>query len=140
MVLFRIRSMTAVTISLWLGVLACLLGCANPAAASTSGSKQEIGGVTCPESGREAGDSCCQHSHGNPDNRSHHAKSCCPTETALTEREHAPIPLLVSVDLATAALPVAVAFSVEFVSVGATPPTVGNGGRDILRKVHVLRI
>jgi hypothetical protein len=140
MVLFRMRSMTAAVLSLWLGVLACLLGCANPAAASTRSPTPEHGMAICPEGGHDAGDSCCQHSHGNPNKSSHHAKSCCPTETALTERKSAPIVLSVSVDVVTPALPVAVEFAVEFASVGATLPTLWDGGRGILRRVHVLRI
>jgi hypothetical protein len=134
--LFRIRSMTAAVLSLWLGVLACLLGCAKPAAAATP----QHGMAMCPESGRDVGDSCCQHSQGNPDKNDHHAKSCCPTETALTDRKSAPVVLSVSVDVVTPALPVAAEFSVEFVSVGTTAPTLWDGGRDILRRVHVLRI
>jgi hypothetical protein len=143
MVLFGLRSMTAGALSLWLGVLACLLGCAKPAAASTHHSATQQAAANCPEGGSDDSDSCCQHGHdsrGIPDKSSHHAKSCCPTETALAERKSAPIVHAISVDLETLAMPVADASSVVLASAVASIPTPWHAGRDILRRVHVLRI
>ena len=89
---FGIRSFEATTLSLWLGVLACLLGCATPAKASQSPS--QTAAAQCPERDA-AGDSCCQHSH-NPrrSERNHHAMSCCPSETALTQKQNLTLPAL----------------------------------------------
>jgi hypothetical protein len=143
MYLVGLRSVTAAVLSLWLGVLACLLGCAMPAAASAKRAAIGQTVANCPEGGDDAGDSCCQHgrdSSGNPDKSSHHAKSCCPTETALAERKNAPSLQAVSVDLEWLLLPVADESSVVFVNAGAATPTLWCAGRDILRRVHVLRV
>jgi hypothetical protein len=143
MKLFGMRSVTASALSLWLGVLACLLGCAKPAAALTHNPATEQAGANCPKSADDGGDSCCQHghdSHGSSDKSSHHAMSCCPTETVLAERKSAPIAKAVAVDLAALAIPVADAYSVVFESSIAGGPTPWQAGRDILRRVHVLRI
>jgi hypothetical protein len=143
MFVFGLRPVTAAALSLWLGVLACLLGCAKPADASTQRLAAEIGVTSCPEGGEDAGDSCCQHGHdsqGNPNKGSHHAKSCCPTETALAERKAAPIVQVVSVDLEALAMPVAGASHMVLVSSDANIPTSWHSGQDILRRVHVLRI
>ena len=144
MVLFHIRSVTAASLSLWLGVLACLLGCAKPTAASSrpAGTEQNAA-ARCPEGGGEAGDSCCQHGHdprGTSDKSGHQAKSCCPTETALAERKNALIAPAVVVDVIALAMPVTDAAAVDFLSLDASVVSRRLAGRDILRKVHVLRI
>src|ERR1700761_1966109 len=140
MFVLGLRPGTAATLSLWLAVFACLLGCARPAAAAQRAAVgQSVAG--CAEGGDDAGDSCCQHGHdsqGRPDKGSHHAKSCCPTETALAERKSAPIALAVAVDLA--AMHVVDTPAVVFVSSDASVRTSWHSGREILKKVHVLRI
>jgi hypothetical protein len=141
MFLFGLRPVTAAALSLWLGVLACLLGCAKPTAATQRPAEQAM--TSCPAGEGDAGDSCCQHGHdsqGRPDKGGHQAKSCCPTETALAERKNSPIVQPVSVDLEALAMPVADASSVVFISADAGGPTPWHAGRDILRRVHVLRI
>src|ERR1700742_3766425 len=143
MVLFRMRSVTAAALSLWLGIIACLLGCAKPAAASTQGTGAEQPIAKCPEGGSDTGDSCCQHGHdphGNPDKGSHHAKSCCPTETALTARKDTAQVQAVFVDVDVLAMPVAGASSAVLLPSDGVTPTPRHSGRDILRRVHVLRI
>src|SRR5580658_1710730 len=112
--LFGLRSMTATALSLSLGVLACLLGCAKPAMASpTQGQHREISAVNCPARDSDAGDSCCKHGH-NPKRSGkdeQHARSCCPTETALIQKQNTAPPtatrqfaaVLALVDLGAAA-------------------------------------
>jgi hypothetical protein len=142
MTLFAMRSVTATALSLWLGVLACLLGCAKPAAASTQPSSSEATMTTCPTGG-DAGDSCCQHGHdssGGSDKSSRHAKSCCPTETALTQRDSTSVEHAVSLPVDTLALPAIDEPSIIFVRTAPAVPTLWQAGRDILRQVHVLRI
>jgi hypothetical protein len=84
------RSFTATVLSLWLGVLACLLGCASPAKAGQS----QTASVQCTERD-DTGDSCCQRGH-HPGRsaKNHHALSCCPTETALTQKQNLTLPAL----------------------------------------------
>ncbi|HEX3121384.1 MAG TPA: hypothetical protein VHP80_19955 [Candidatus Acidoferrum sp.] len=142
MTLFAMRSITATALSLWLGVLACLLGCAKPAAASTQRPSSEASMTTCPTGG-DADDSCCQHGHGSSDGSdksSHHAKSCCPTETALTQRDSTSVEHAVSLHVDALALPAINEPSVTFVRTAPAVPTLWQAGRDILRQVHVLRI
>jgi hypothetical protein len=142
MKLFGMRSVTASALSLWLGVLACLLGCAKPAAALTHNQAAQVG-ANCPKAADDGGDSCCQHGHdssGTSDKSGHHAKSCCPTETALTERKSAPIAKAVVVAVVALAVPVANASPMALESSVAGGPTPWQAGRDILLRVHVLRI
>jgi hypothetical protein len=141
---FGLRSMTATALSLWLGILACLLGCVKPAAGSTSTERSavsETGMGVCPEGNSGAGDACCQHGLDAPDSpekNSHHAKSCCPTETALTQKKSVGAAPLVTVH--AAALKVTKLDTSEFVFASISVPTLCRAGRDILREVHVLRI
>jgi hypothetical protein len=144
MISFGLRSVTATALSLWLGVLACVLGCAKLSAASPPTAETQVSGpiaARCPDGGNEAGESCCRHGH-NPANGSgknqHHSNSCCPTETALIQKQNAVPPSLVHLYVAALALPDFRAAS--FVSANATSSSLWRLGRDILLQVHVLRI
>jgi hypothetical protein len=142
MILFGLRPATATVLSLWLGVLACLLGCIKTASASPQGNQaSEVGALNCP-AGREVGDPCCQQGHnpaGSEKNR-HHEISCCPAETALIQKQNFTSPVLtylfaavlMSVNLRTSSL--------VSDSTNASPATLWQCGRDILLQVHVLRI
>ena len=140
MALLPLRSATAIILSLWIGVLACLLGCAKPAVAGTRHSSSELAANICPQGGREGGDSCCQHGHDDSGKNSHYAKSCCPTETALTQRKSAPEPPTFFVHVDALALPGGDASIIVFTSADSNVPAPPHTGRDILRQVHVLRI
>jgi hypothetical protein len=143
MVLLGLRSVMATALSLWLGLLACLLGCAKPAAAASMEQGQSAGMRVCPERDNGAGDSCCQHGHddsGGSEKNSHHAKLCCPTETALTQKNSLAAAAPVSIHIAALTLP---NFDVSgFVSASENAGVLAlwHAGRDILRQVHVLRI
>jgi len=143
MVSLGLRSVMATALSLWLGLLACLLGCAKPAAAASMEQGESAGMGVCLERDSEAGDSCCQHGHddsGGSEENSHHAKSCCPTEIALTQKNSLAAAALVSIHIAALTLP---NFDVSrFVSASenADVPALWRAGSDILRQVHVLRI
>jgi hypothetical protein len=138
-----LRTMTATGLSLWLGVLACVLGCAKPAAASPTPEEQVSGPIAagCPDRDNEAGESCCRHDH-DPANGSgknqHHSNSCCPTETALIQKQNVVPPPLVHLYVVALALPDFHATS--FVSTSALSSLPWRLGRDVLLQVHVLRI
>jgi hypothetical protein len=143
MIFFSLRSLTATSLSLWLGVLACLLGCAKPTTAAEQRPSPEASMGVCPQSKSNADEPCCQHGHdapGRPDNKSDHANSCCPTETALTQKETLTAPPLVVVHAVALTLPSVGASPMVFTSLNASAPTLWQAGRDILRQVHVLRI
>jgi hypothetical protein len=135
------KSIVATALSLWLGVLACLLGCASPAkgAASAAGHSAV---VQCPESGCDAGDSCCQHNHnpGSSEKNRHHAMSCCPTETALTQKHNSILPDLTVVFVAVLALDHVEASPFQFDRAHENDAIPLRTGRDILQQAHVLRI
>jgi len=140
---FGLRSMTATALSLWLGVLACLLGCARPAVALPKQSQHhEIGALNCPERDGDAGDSCCKHGHNQ--NRSgkdgQHTMSCCPTETALIQKQNAALPMVVHFFAAVLALVDFEAATFAFGDAASGESVPWHAGRDILSRVHILRI
>jgi len=140
---FGLRPVTATALSLWLGVLACVLGCAKPSAASSLAPETVSGHIAaqCPDRDNEAGDSCCRHGHNPADHsgkNQHHSISCCPTETALIQKQNVVPPSLVHLYVAALALPDF--HTTSFVFASATSSIVWRLGRDILLQVHVLRI
>src|SRR6202012_1038432 len=91
------RSIAATTLSLWLGALACLLGCASPAKGTDNSAAGRAHVVRWPESDGNGGDPCSQRNQ-NPvgsEKSRHHAMSCCPTETGLTQKQNLVLPALV---------------------------------------------
>ena len=136
-----LRSATATALSLWLGLLACLLGCATPVVAASAHHRQSADTGLCPERNSAADDSCCQHGHsGGSEKNSHHAKSCCPTETALTQKNYLGSAAQVSPGIVVFTLPNLDVSGLSFESENAGVPALWQAGRDILRQVHVLRI
>jgi hypothetical protein len=130
-----IRSVTASALSLWLGVLACLLGCATPTRAMPT---HQVGAI-CPKGSSDAGDSCCQnHNPGSSEKNRHHAMSCCPTETALTQKQIVISHALTSVFVAVLMVSLDASPLFERSHVGGASPW--HTGRDILQRVHILRI
>jgi hypothetical protein len=146
MISLGLRSVTATALSLWLGVLACVLGCAIPSAASLSAPKTQVSGLSaapCPDPGGDAGEPCCRHGHSPADGsgkNEHHSISCCPAETALIQKQNVGSPA--SAHLYVAVLVLRIFHSSNFVSANASasPSTLWDSGRDILLQVHVLRI
>jgi hypothetical protein len=144
MVSLGLRSVTATALSLWLGVLACVLGCAKASAASAPTVETQVSvpiAAQCLDRDNESAESCCRHGH-NPGNGSgknqRHSNSCCPTETALIQKQNAVPPSVVH--LYVAALALADFHATNFVSANATSSILWHLGRDILLLVHVLRI
>jgi hypothetical protein len=134
---FSMRSVTASALSVWLGVLACLLGCATP----TKATQRHEAGAVCPDRTTDSGESCCQHDHnpGSSEKNRHHAMSCCPTETALTQKQNLTSPAL-AVFLAVL-IPVETdASPFDFTRALLSDTVPWQTGRDILQQVQVLRI
>lgn len=146
MTLLGLRSATATALSLWLGVLACVLGCANPSGAAPLAPETHVAGLgatPCPDGGDDAGEPCCRHRH-NPGDGSekneHHSISCCPAETALIQKQNVVPPASAQLYIAVLVLPNFHASSFVAANAGAIPSTLWHSGRDILLQVHVLRI
>jgi hypothetical protein len=137
--------LTATGLSLWLGVLACLLGCAMPSAAVPPGPEMRIFGVgaaPCADGG-DAGEPCCRHGH-NPADRSgnseHQSISCCPAETALVQKQDVTSPALAHLGVAVLMLATLDASGLVSGTTSAGLSPILHSGRDILLQVHVLRI
>ena len=140
-----LRPLTASVLALWLGFLACLLGCARPILASTP-SRTELVEFRTPANeadGKmdEAG-SCCHHHHGTSDGNTPGVQtiSCCPLDATLIQRQdlgsansghHYAVVLMIFVLNPSFRLSA---------SNGINTQPVGHAGRDVLLQTHVLRI
>src|ERR1700691_456483 len=95
MKILRLRSVTATALSLWLGVVACVLGCAMSLTAH-AGAPGTLGNAApCPARDGDAEETCCPHGHTpsrNPEKSGHHRNSCCPTEAALIQKQSVAAP------------------------------------------------
>jgi hypothetical protein len=146
MIAFSLRPVTATALSIWLGILACVLGCANVSTAAVSASETQVSGLSaapCPDRDGDAGESCCRHEHnpaGGSEKTGHHTISCCPAETALIQKQNVVAPSLIHLDVVALAL--GDFRSINFISATATARSFlfRHAGRDILLQVHVLRI
>jgi hypothetical protein len=142
---FCLRPVTATALSLWLGILACALGCANVSTAFASAPERQVSGLRPgPCSGRDddAGESCCRHGH-NPaggSEKTGHTISCCPAETALIQKQNVVPPSLIHLYLGALVLPDFRAANLVSATATARHSLVWNVGRDILLRVQVLRI
>ena len=139
-----LRHLTATVLALWLGFLACLLGCAQPVLASTS-SRTEIfeSRTTTNEADSKMGDagSCCHHHHGTSDGNKQSVQtiSCCPLDATLIQKQD---PAAANGHHYAAVLVIFVlnpSFRLS-ASNGINTPPVGHAGRDVLLQTHVLRI
>jgi len=143
-----VRAGTAVGTSLWIALLACVMGCAQPAMAESqvnvapSSSKAGHGSQT----GRMAGMESCHHSSGIPSGPGENRKpkpngavSCCPLEITLLQKW---IPEKARIG-ASRDFVVFVNFDSELTgdsSFVATIPPNSHGGRKTLLETHLLRI
>lgn len=141
-----LRPVTATALALWLGVLACVLGCSQAVLASTPSRPQiseSRAAINEGDSVKMAGTApCCHHHSGTSDKNKQGPQtlSCCPLDATLIQKQ----------DAASSknAHPYAVAlmlfiFNPSFqlsASNETNAPTVCHAGRDVLLKAHVLRI
>ena len=140
-----LRPVTATALALWLGFLACVLGCAQPVLASTP----ERIPISQPRAAASEADSkmgdagpCCHHHHGTSDENKQGLQtlSCCPLDATLIQKQ----------DSASSKIghPYAVVLMLFVLnpsfrlsaSGGIDPPSVYHAGRDVLLQAHVLRI
>jgi hypothetical protein len=148
MISLSLRSVMATTLSLWMGVLACVLGCAMPAAASSAATETQASGhskALCAERGSDGGEPepCCRHGHHPADGsekNEHRAISCCPTETALIQKQNVAPPTSAQLCVAVLTLPNFQASNFVTANANASLSTIGHSGRELLLQVHVLRI
>jgi hypothetical protein len=133
-----LKPLTAISLSLWLGALACVMGCAQPALASGDPTHR----MQISECKTEAADdgSCCHHSREASKNKqSGRDASCCPSDATLIQKQDGVSPLQTDSFIATLAPSAPNSFELS-ASVSAAIPIVIHLGRDVLLQAHVLRI
>jgi hypothetical protein len=144
------RAVVAAGLSLWLAVLACLVGCTVPILASSgsmnAASIQENAGEPSQSALMANMENCTHHSSGNAPAKPNDPKhvpggrmSCCPVEVTVTSKP----------DTATQRVEPASDFVLEsdfslvkiqfFHSVEFVPP-VWHSGRDTILETHLLRV
>ena len=142
----RLRPVTATALSIWLGILACVLGCAKVSTAPASAPKTHASGLSaaqCSERDVDAGSCCRRHGHhpaGGSDKDEQHTISCCPAETALIQKQNVASPTLIQLYVAALALPDLHSTSFVSASAIATSSPFSHAGREILLQAHVLRV
>jgi hypothetical protein len=149
------RAAVATAVSLWMAVLACLMGCtlpsfANPAplnVSTTNASSLPANSADKSQTDLMAGmENCPNHSGGNAPAQHNHRKpvrggamSCCPVEVTLASKP----------DIATLQISPARSFvlqyhfslaMVRFHHPAEFVPSVWHSGRDTLLETHLLRI
>ena len=143
----RLRSWMATGLSLWLGFLACVLGCAPPVLGSETSSHSGVFALNpaANEDGNgEMGDAgpCCHHGRGaSPKNKPvAQTVSCCPLDASLMQKQDPVSRLRGQWSVAVLLLLV---FHPSFplsASHRENSPTVWHAGRDVLLQTHILRI
>jgi hypothetical protein len=143
--LLRPRPLTAAALSLWIGFLACVLGCAQPVLASPkpmhaqfsepeSAARGDAGGTISSEG------LCCHHSRGSQkDKQPVQSVSCCSLDATLLQKQDAvslsrtPFVAPVTLLLSHPALPLCAAREID-------APHLAHTGRDLLLQTRLLRI
>src|SRR5580765_1038956 len=134
-----LKSLAAVALSLWLGALACLMGCAQPVLASlTPTHRQQV--FECKTSANADDGSCCHRGKSTSDkNQATHSLSCCPLDATLSQKQD-PTPISHAELSGTPLLTVIDSPFQHSANGTASPLTVFHAGRDILQQIHILRI
>jgi hypothetical protein len=144
--LLRPRSLTATALSLWIGFLACVLGCAQPVLSST---KPAHAHLSEPESAAR-GDAngtvgsegpCCHHTGGSQKSKqTAQTISCCPLDATLFQKQD---PVSHLRDFSSALIFTLLQFgsSLELSArTAASEPPLRHTGRDLLLQTRLLRI
>ena len=147
--LHTMKAGMATALSLWLAVLACVMGCTLPVLASSpvaaSSSAQE-NSANHSHSGLMADMENCHHSDGNSSApsgdkqpASNGAVSCCPLEITLTQKwDVAKLRITPAPDFALSS---DFHFAVtRFSSPAESAPVISHNGRETLLESHLLRI
>jgi hypothetical protein len=145
-----IKAGMATAVSLWIAVLACVMGCTQPVLASSptilDASSTQKSSANHDSPGLMADMQSCHHSGGNssvpPSDRKpapNGALSCCPLEISVNQKWDA-TKLGIARALEFAAFS---GFHFEvtcFSSVAEFPQPISPSGRDVLLETHLLRI
>jgi hypothetical protein len=141
-----LRSLTGTALSIWLGFLACVLGCAQPTVAAElcpTARQTSLRSSPFANPVDNYGGTCCHHQRGSSKNsgdKQQSSVSCCPLDATVIQKQSLSSPSPVSVHIAITALPVfdRSAYSLSTDRIGQPP--LWQSGRDVLLQVRVLRI
>jgi hypothetical protein len=143
----RLKHVTAIALSLWLGFLACVLGCAQPLSATAQSTHRQIFQLKAAAN-EDAHDrmadvgSCCHHGGKTPEkNRQGTTNvSCCPLDATLIQKQD-PVPPLRTY-FSVFVLPLLALHASDSLSesIETGAPIPWHAGRDVLLQVHILRI
>ena len=140
-----LKQVTAIALSLWLGCLACVLGCVQPVSAfgpSTQRAPELKATANEDDTDRVADSSpCCRHSGKNSEKDKQSTNpSCCGLNATLTQKQDPVPPLRSSLSVLVLSL-LAPHSSVSLsVSTDTSAPIAWHLGRDVLLQAHILRI
>jgi len=134
-----LRSVAAIALSCWFGLLACILGCAQPVSAAVPYEQGPISGAA-PGSHTHG---CCNHTPrpaGGPGENRQSGVSCCSFDATLIQKQDTVPPLRDGTH--QTALASLTLFSPDPASVTSEIclSTIWHAGRDILLRSRVLRI
>jgi hypothetical protein len=144
-----LRAVVAAGVSLWIGVLACVMGCALPAAGSGDLVRTRSEAAQSDPSPMAGMENCPHHSGSKVPGKPADGKSpggsmpggmsCCPPEVTVAPKSHYSVPVIVLVAsfVVASPLPSSVSWFSSFV---ASVPPVIHGGRDTLLQSRLLRI
>ena len=135
----RLKAFVASGLSLWLGALACLLGCAQPGLASARAihPSQPLQCGTA-ETASDDGD-CCHQGKSDPQQKDQAPKNlyCCPLDATIGQKQDAaPVLHVQPVIFEVTTLQ---SFHVQSESTLVQPLAL-HAGRDLLQQIHILRI
>jgi hypothetical protein len=144
--LLRPRPLTAAALSLWIGFLACVLGCAQPVLASPkptqaqfsepeSAARGDAGGTISSEG------PCCHHSRGSQkDKQPVQSVSCCPLDATLLQKQDAVSLSRTSLFVAAVTLLLSHPVLTLCAAREIDAPHLAHTGRDLLLQTRLLRI
>ena len=143
---FRPRSLTANALSLWIGFLACVLGCAQPVLSSTKSAHAHLSEPESAAPGDANGTvgsegPCCHHTRGSQKNKQPaQTISCCPLDATLLQKQD---PVSHLRDFSSLLIFTLLQFhsSLELSALtAASDPPLWHTGRDPLLQTRLLRI
>jgi hypothetical protein len=133
--------MAAVALSLWMGVLACLMGCALPVSASSHQHNTGLQSKANCDANSNLGETepCCHHGSGSSKKTKHDSQiSCCVSDATVIQKQD-PVSIARSGSVAL----VVVVFHPS-IQLSATRRdntlSVWQTGRDVLLQARILRI
>ena len=146
MVRLPLKQVTAIALSLWLGCLACVLGCAHPVSAFTPSTQRasELKATANEVDTDQVADSdpCCHHSSKTPgkNKQGDTNSSCCGLNATITQKQDPVPPLRTFLSVFVLSLWLLHSSVPLSVSTDTSASIAWHAGRDVLLQTQILRI